>query len=126
MPSGYKLVVVDDKQNIVKPCIYRGEDCMYKFVLQLAEIQRELLNILKTNKAIEMTDQNKIDFENATECYICDNSKGAFVKHSKNQCKVRDHNHLTGEYRGAAHSVCNLGYNTNNIKIPVFFQPKEL
>ena len=33
--------------------------------------------------------------------------------------KVRDHCHVTGEYRGAAHSKCNLKARTN-YKIPVF------
>ena len=26
----------------------------------------------------------------------------------KQNCKVRDHCHFTGNYRGAAHSICNL------------------
>ena len=34
---------------------------------------------------------------------------------------MRDHCHLTGDYRGAAHSECNLHYSNNKIKIPVFF-----
>ncbi|VVC41594.1 Ribonuclease H-like domain [Cinara cedri] len=34
--------------------------------------------------------------------------------------KVRDHNHLTGKYRGAAHSICNLNYKVPRF-IPLFF-----
>ena len=33
-------------------------------------------------------------------------------------CKVRDHYHYTGEYRGAAHSKCNLKYGVPT-KIPI-------
>ena len=46
-----------------------------------------------------MTEQNKKDYENATHCWIC----GQKVKN-----KVRDHCHITGVYRGAAHKSCNL------------------
>ena len=35
-------------------------------------------------------------------------------------CKVRDHFHYTGEYRGVAHSICNLKYSVPN-KIPIVF-----
>ena len=38
----------------------------------------------------------------------------------KKYCKVRDHCHYTGEYRGAAHSICNLKYSVPK-KIPVVF-----
>ena len=34
--------------------------------------------------------------------------------------KVRDHCHCTGEYRGAAHSICNLKYSVPK-KIPIVF-----
>ena len=30
----------------------------------------------------------------------------------KKYCKIRDHYHHTGQYRGAAHSICNLRYET--------------
>jgi len=46
-------------------------------------------------------------------CHICD--KGGFNEGDKNKMKVRDHCHLTGKFRGAAHSKCNLGY-----QIPMF------
>ena len=39
-----------------------------------------------------------------------------FVKHRK----VCDHDHYTGKYRGAAHSICNLRYSTHK-DIPVLF-----
>ena len=32
--------------------------------------------------------------------------------------KVRDHCHFTGEYRGTAHSICNLKYSVPK-KIPI-------
>ena len=35
-------------------------------------------------------------------------------------CKVRDHCHYLGEYRGAVHSICNLKYSVP-IKIPIDF-----
>jgi hypothetical protein len=34
---------------------------------------------------------------------------------------VQDHCHITGEYRGPTHSICNLAYNYKYWKIPVFF-----
>ena len=34
--------------------------------------------------------------------------------------KGRDHLHLTGKYRGAAHSICNLKFNMS-CEIPVTF-----
>ena len=38
----------------------------------------------------------------------------------KKYCKVRDHYHYTGEYRGTVHSICNLKYNVLK-KIPIAF-----
>ena len=38
-------------------------------------------------------------------------SRNTFAEESnedKNYCKVRDHCHYTGKYRGAAHGMCNL------------------
>ena len=38
----------------------------------------------------------------------------------KKYCKVRDHCYCTGEYRGAAHSICNLKYSVPKKIIKVF------
>ena len=37
-----------------------------------------------------------------------------------NKMKVQDHDHLTGDYRGAAHSNCNLNYKVPRF-IPIYF-----
>ena len=57
---------------------------------------------------IELTVEEQKEYENATYCHICKKRFGDKKKHRK----VRDHDHYTGKYRGAAHSICNLGYST--------------
>ena len=47
---------------------------------------------------------------------VCDEK---FVEKSKEFCKVRDHCHYTGKYRGALHSKCNLQLKRSR-SIPVF------
>ena len=46
-------------------------------------------------------------YENAKICYICQEKLESRYLIDK---KVADHCHYAGEYRGAAHSICNLKY----------------
>ena len=64
-----------------------------------------------------MTEENKLDFESAKYCHICKN------RYSEEDICVRDHCHITGNYRGSAHQDCNLKLRLSptNIQIPVFF-----
>ena len=57
------------------------------------------------------------DHDSQTMCYLCE--ERFLDDHPKGQ-KVRDHNHFTGEYRGALHSVCNTTLR-KSWDIPVFF-----
>ena len=58
-----------------------------------------------------LTKKQQESYENAKICYICkEKFENIYVKDSK-YCKVRDHCYYTEEYRGAAHSICNLKYN---------------
>ena len=66
-------------------------------------------------KKLNKKQQN--DYDNATCFCICWKQFGAHKKH----IKLRDHDHYTGDYRGAAHSICNLRYSTQ-VDIPVAFQ----
>ena len=57
----------------------------------------------KIIKVDELTDGEKMRFNKAVTCYIC-NKKFTDEKVKK----VRDHCHLTGKYGGPAHNFCNL------------------
>ena len=57
-----------------------------------------------------LTKYQQESYENTKICYICkENFENKYVKDKKCR-KVRDHCYYKGEYRGAAHSICNLKY----------------
>ena len=72
---------------------------------------------------IPLTYEENELYEVQKVCYICKkifstdkNDKNVFKLYHK----VRDHYHYTRQFRGAAHSICNLRYKTPN-EIPVVF-----
>ena len=71
----------------------------------LQQIEKELLPYQLEVKPVVMTSDEEADFHKATHCYMCEE---LFYEKEENWCKVRDHNHARGEYRGAAHAICNL------------------
>ena len=72
---------------------------------------------------IPLTHEENDSYQNQTVCHIC---KKEFIFDNRGQnmytkyCKVRDHCHYTGKYRGAAHNICNLRYKTPK-EIPIVF-----
>ncbi|KAJ4432649.1 hypothetical protein ANN_21272 [Periplaneta americana] len=54
---------------------------------------------------IPLTSEENDAYLKANICHIC--KKGDFIG---DNYKVRDHDHLTGKFRGAAHNECNLRY----------------
>ena len=113
--------VVDKVVNkYTKPVqIYRGENAVYKFMENMLEEVNWCKSKMKKhfNKPLKMTKENEIDFQKATKCHICD------IKYTDKDIRVRDHCHITGEFRGSAHQDCNLKLriNPDKIKIPVIF-----
>ena len=71
-----------------------------------------------------MTDEDTRNYKHADTCWICNGSFTSYVKGDKSGLwKVRDHDHITGEFRGAAHSTCNQKLSIKPFiqPIPVFF-----
>jgi len=116
--SSVGLKVVSEFEDLIyyKPEIIRADTNVTTYFLnRLFELEKEINEIMKTNKPMVMTKQDWIIHNTATECHIC---KHPFTGHEK---KVRDHCHITGKYRGPAHNSCNLNYKQNtDFKIPVF------
>ena len=74
----------------------------------------------KKKKMKLLTKELQESYENAKICYICkEKFENKDVKY-KNYRKVRDHCHYTGEYIGAAHSICNSKCSAPK-KIPITF-----
>ena len=116
---GYKVVCCyDDKYS--KPVqIHRGENAVHKFMENMLEEVSWCKSKMKKhfNKPLKMTEENETDFQKTTKCYICDQ------QYTDKDIRVRDHCHITGEFRGSAHQDCNLKLRIkpDNIKIPVIF-----
>ena len=68
----------------------------------------------KTNLELEMSQEEEVQFEQAEECWLCENPL--------DDTKVRDHDHLTRKYSGAAHNICNIqNQQRSSSFVPIFF-----
>ncbi|CAB3982653.1 Gastrula zinc finger [Paramuricea clavata] len=93
---------------------YVGEDAALVFlktVLKESFRCREMVNNIFKKKMV-ITPKQEFEFQAARNCSICGNDLG--------EDRVRDHDQVTGMYRGAAHNICNLKYRIT-WKVPVVF-----
>ena len=118
-PVSYGYVIVNWEQKIVHKEFYCGLDCIEKFLLSMKSVYGTLQSEPDQNiKPIRMTDHDEECFQQATSCIIC-------FKSLSRQDAVRDHDHLTGAFRGAAHRKCNFAREVPR-KLPIFFHnPQE-
>ena len=122
IPCGYSIVIVDNENNVIYKNIFRGKDTAKCFLKDLKE-QTEIImeKQLKIKEMNPLTFEEEQEFLNAEVCSIC---KKPFLNKSDNsefvEIKVKDHDHITGKYRGASHNSCNINYSMPK-KIPVLF-----
>ena len=104
-PSGFSYIVVSSCDRYTRaPVVYRGKDVVSTFFKRLIDEEKRIVKILDHVVPMVITPAEEQVFQSTQICHICE-------KVIDNACdKVRDHDHLTGAYRGAAHNVCNLSY----------------
>ena len=125
-PSGYCLYLkgLDGIKDNYKPIVYtkKSEDdnISEKFIKHLKMITHSIYRKYYLNpKPLKLTPEEEKDFKSAQLCHICEEEL-LVCKKTGEIFKVRDHCHLTGKYRGAAHNQCNLNCRKPLI-LPVVF-----
>ena len=100
--NGY--YIVSELEDILKSEYYKaplGYDNVDWFVNEVIKLENKMAFYFKnTNKDIIMTQEDEEDYKNNNVCRFCEK----FIESDK----ARDHCHLTGNYRGPAHSICNI------------------
>ena len=104
---------------------YTSEDDVAKiFVEMLERYVKYIYKKYVANPAkMIFTAEDKIAYENAKHCHICEGELHKLPlmsykihENGLSEKKVRDHCHITGKFRGAAHSACNINY-----RLPKFY-----
>ena len=112
----YYIKCFDDEVYYQNPVTYTAntdnEDVAQIFVNMLEEDVKSIYKRFGKPKKMIFGTKEREEFDGATECWICHGELGLD--------RVRDHCHLTGIYRGAAHNKCNLQYRRPKF-IPVVF-----
>lgn len=94
---------------------YRGPDAANWFVKKLEEIAEEVKQIFDYVVPMEdLTPEQEYEFQNAEKCHECE------IPFGDEDLRRRDHNHLNGKFRGAAHAGCNINHQDCKV-IPVIF-----
>ena len=116
---GTKLVRIDNKFTLPTK-IFTGSNSIKEFIEWIFEQKKYCNQIINKhfNKKLKMTIEDEENYQNSQNCWICDQ------KIINNKDKVRDHCHITGKYRGAAHSQCNLKLKIPK-KLPIIFHNLE-
>ena len=117
----YLIKCFDDSLYKQDPVVFTAEnetdDVAQIFVGALEQNIKDIYQQFKFSKKMIFTEKDKAVYKATTICHICEGAEGEFREDDKRSyIKVRDHCHLTGKFRGAAHSKCNLEY-----RVPKFF-----
>lgn len=117
---GFQIISFHPNYDGTNVCIYKGESCLIRF-LTATKDEMDIMHAYISNicPMIALTGVEMCNCNSEVNCFICQeqfSGAGALQK-------VQDHCHMTGLYRSAVHSSCNvnLRFVPHRMKIPVFF-----
>lgn len=91
---------------------YRGNECTRWFAHELEQIVEDIEPVYWVVQPMALSLQEEQDFQKASTCHICEK------QFTQNDIKVRDHDHITSKFRGAAHNECNIKYfNSKSVSV---------
>ena len=108
----YKVVCINDRfsKSVVG---FRGENAGYEFITAILKEYEHCKKVMKKHfdKNLIITEEED-QYQPSNTCWICKN----LVDYDNE--KIRDHCHVTGKFRGAAHWSCNINLQLTK-KVPV-------
>lgn len=100
---GYSFFVKCVHDEMSKPAeVFRGPDVIDNFFKRLLQEEQEICELLKMVTPVKLTSHHGKSFQMAEKCHICEQPF--------DDDRVRDHDHLSKQYRCTAHRQCNLQY----------------
>ena len=117
IPCAVGIYVVSADANYFAPTYetFTGPNVVQWFLGRLVEISEKLRLLLSDPQRLVMREADWVAFNASNVCWICNQTFDLRYP----ETKVRDHDHLTGVFRGAAHGTCNLQLQQAR-KLPVF------
>ena len=101
----YKVVCIDDR--FTQPSfVYRGENVAYELIKAILKEYKYFRKVMNKhfNKSLIMSEKEEHLFQESNSCWV---SKKLV---DNDEEKVRDHCHVIGKFRGAAHWNCNINF----------------
>ena len=95
--------------------VFRGGNTANEFIKAILKEYQYCKKVMKKhfNKNLIMSEEEE-QFQSSNTCWICEKLI------DDDDEKVRDHCHVTGKFRGAAHWSCNINLQLTK-KVPVIF-----
>ena len=103
-------------KGLLSQFLFIGENAAYEFIKAILKEYKYCKKVMNKhfNKNLIMSEEEEHLFQQSNNCWICkkliDNDEE----------KVRDHCHVTGKFRSAAHWNCNINLQLTK-KLPVIF-----